>query len=302
MTASKSNIRMETAPDGARLRIGHWQTGVRPVGTVILVHGRTEFLEKYAEVTAELNHRGLDAWAMDWRGQGLSDRFLNHSQKGHIDRFDTYIDDLVWFANDIIDPRAGPVVVLAHSMGGHIAVRAILEGALKPKGLIATAPMIALPMTRLGALGAGLLSRVVSGAGFGERYGPGMADYDSARVRFEDNPLTGDRDRFDRIHVLLADNPDFALGGVTWGWLNAAFRSMAEIRRLSRGVSGMCPARICTPMDDRVVSVDAQTRLSNTVGGWEQIRFEDARHELLMEIDDIRNRFWSAFDGFLRTL
>ena len=90
---------------------------------------------------------------MDWRGQGLSDRMLRRRQLGHIDRFETYLDDLACFFDTIVEPRTAPVIRLAHSMGGHVAVRAVLERRIAPDGLVTTAPMIALPMSRLGAWG-----------------------------------------------------------------------------------------------------------------------------------------------------
>ena len=302
MAASNGNIRAETAPDSTQIRIGRWQVDGDASGTVVLVHGRTEFLEKYTEVIVELNQRNLDVWAMDWRGQGLSDRVLDHPQKGYIDRFETYVGDLAWFVEEIVEVRRGPVLLLAHSMGGHVAARAVLEAKIKPDGLVMTAPMIALPLGRLGTFGAHAASILATGIGLGGRYGPGMSDHDPMRVKFDGNPLTGDRQRFDRFYRMLADNPGLALGGVTWGWLSAAFDSMAEIQRLVRHATPVCPALICTPMDDRVVSVDAQSALCDAIENWTQVRLDGARHEPLMEIDAIRARFWAAFDAFTKTI
>lgn len=302
MAASNGNIRMEPAPDGTQIRIGCWQVDGDASGTVILLHGRTEFLEKYDEVIDELNDRGLDVWSMDWRGQGLSDRILDHPQKGHIGRFETYVEDVAWFAEKIVQVGNGPVIVLAHSMGGHVAVRTLLEGKLKPDGLIATAPMIALPMSRLAGFAVRIVSNLVTAVGLGGRYGPGMSDHDPARIKFDGNPLTGDRERFDRLYQMLAGNPRLALGGVTWGWLNAAFGSIAEIERLTRNAPQMCPAVICTAMEDRVVSVDAQSALCEAVDNWKQVRLEGSQHEPMMETDPIRARFWAAFDEFRKSL
>ena len=302
MLPADGNIRMEKAPDGAGIRIGCWLAGNSAAGTVMLIHGRTEFLEKYEEVIGELTGRGFDVWSMDWRGQGRSDRLLPQPQKGHIDRFETYVSDLQWFADDIVEPRGGPAIVLSHSMGGHVAIRAVLEGAVAPDGLVAVAPMIALPLGRTGTAGARVLSAAATLARFGGRYGPGMADHDPGRVRFDGNPLTSDRERFDRFYASVARDPDLALGGVTWGWLDGAFRSMATLKRLTRAPRDVCPALICTAMADRVVSVDAQAALCAAVTGWEQVRFANARHEILMETDAIRARFWQAFDRFAETL
>jgi lysophospholipase len=187
-------------------------------------------------------------------------------------------------------------------MGGHIAIRSVLEGSLDPDGLIVTAPMIALPIGQIGSLAAATFSRTMSCLGFDTHYGPGMADYDIAQVCFDGNTLTGDRDRFYRTCQMLADAPDLAVGGVTWGWISAAFLSMGKIQRLSKHVQPSCPALICTPMEDRVVSTEAQSALSVAVEGWNQVRFDGARHELLMETDNIRNRFWPIFDEFVAPL
>ncbi len=302
METSSGNIQFASAADGTALRVGNWKTTGTPAGTVVIVHGRAEFIEKYAEVTRDLNARSLDVWAMDWRGQGLSDRMFRRRHLGHIDRFETYLDDLARFFDTIVKPRTAPVVCLAHSMGGHVAVRAVLERRIAPDGLVTTAPMIALPMSRLGSMGAALLSDVITLIGFGGRYGPRISDHDPARIRFDGNLLTGDRNRFDQFNALLSCNPDLALGGVTWGWLSAAFRSMAQLKRLTPDIGPVCPALICTPLKDRVVSVEAQFALSEAVNGWEQVRFNGARHELMMETDTIRDQFWSVFDEFVKTL
>ena len=85
---------------GARLRYACWNvpgTGVVK-GSVVLLTGRGEFIEKYAtEVVGELLGRGYCVYAMDWRGQGLSDRALADRNKGHVDNFSTYMADLQLF-------------------------------------------------------------------------------------------------------------------------------------------------------------------------------------------------------------
>ena len=86
--------RIETTPDGTRLRIGHWPSDNGGNRRIVLCHGRTEFLEKYTETIGELAARGFEVWSMDWRGQGAFDRALKNPHKGHIDQFESYIADL----------------------------------------------------------------------------------------------------------------------------------------------------------------------------------------------------------------
>ena len=307
MDSFENATRFETVPDGTRLRIGHWPSasggngGGAGGGRIVLCHGRTEFLEKYTETIDELTGRGFEVWSMDWRGQGASDRTLRNPHKGHIDRFETYLADLSWFFDEIIGPAEGKTVLMAHSMGGHIALRAVLEGRIQPDRLILSAPMIDLPIRGIIRFTISGLSRAITAIGFGDRYLPGQGDYDPTRIKFDANPLTGDRQRFDAIHAAIAANPMVASGGPTFSWLNAAFGSIRALRRLPQGSPRTCPILLCTAMADTVVSVTAQTEMNALLANCTQVRIADARHETLFEVDALRQQFWREFDRFMST-
>ena len=91
-------------------------TADAPRGTCIVCPGRTEFIEKYFEVARELQQRGFAVLIIDWPGQGLSQRLLDDPQKGHIDRFETFMGALR-NGLDAIEELPRPYVSLAHSMG-----------------------------------------------------------------------------------------------------------------------------------------------------------------------------------------
>ena len=302
METVSGNIRLETAPDGTRIRVGHWPAPPGPsAGRVLLLQGRTEFLEKYDETIADLHRRSFEVWAFDWRGQGLSDRLLANRHKGHIDRFETYLQDLQWFCERVVPPAAPgvPTIVLAHSMGGHIALRALMEGRLRADRAVLSAPMIDLPLSGAARLGIRTLAANAAALGFCGRYAPGMGDYDPDRVKFDGNPLTGDARRFERFHSAITANPDLALGGVTFGWLAAAFRSIAALRSLARTASPGCRVLICTALEDTVVSIAAQAAIGREIEDFTSIGIPGARHETLIETDAVRNIFWEHFDAFV---
>tara|TARA_R110002126_G_scaffold20353_10_gene75389 strand:- start:1171 stop:2082 length:912 start_codon:yes stop_codon:yes gene_type:complete len=299
MDLPEGNIQFRTAPDGTVLRIGHWPPHAPDAAKrVFLCHGRTEFLEKYAEVIGELLGRGYEIWSMDWRGQGLSGGKPANPQKGHIGNFSIYLDDLAWLMELAGGNGPAGTFLMGHSMGGHIVLRALLEKRLTADGAILTAPMIDLPMRRASRTAIAALCRIACLTGFDERYIVGLGDYDAARVRFDGNPLTGDAERFAAIHAAIAANPGVEMGGPTFGWLNAAFASIARLRHLSASQQPTCPILIFTAAADTVVSVAAQDDACNDLPTCTQIRMEGARHEILHETDEIRRRFWSAFDNF----
>jgi lysophospholipase len=121
------------AGDGARLRYGHWPAiAAKPRGKVVVLGGRGEFIEKYAtEVVGELLGRGFEVFSMDWRGQGLSQRALAETEKGHIEDFAVYRDDLHRFLTVVVGASTdkSPVLLLAHSMGGLTTLRVLADRA-----------------------------------------------------------------------------------------------------------------------------------------------------------------------------
>src|SRR5260370_34647395 len=132
---------------GGRLRYACWNAPGPPRGTILLLAGRGECIEKYAsEIVGELLGRGFAVVAVDWRGQGLSERPLADREKGHIDDFSTYMADLKLFLQTAITPATPrPILALCHSMGGHILLRHLAENGAEPL----SAALIVSPMTAL---------------------------------------------------------------------------------------------------------------------------------------------------------
>ena len=117
-----------TAADGVRLRLGLW-THPGAQGTVLLLPGRTEYVEKYGRAAGDLRARGFATVVIDWRGQGLADRPLDDPMSGHVGDFAEYqldFDAMVGFARAQGLPE--PYYLMAHSMGGCIGLRALLRG------------------------------------------------------------------------------------------------------------------------------------------------------------------------------
>ena len=121
-----AEARWLTASDGIGLRAVAWRGGRR--GTAMIFPGRTEFAEKYGRVAARLVARGFSVVAIDWRGQGLSDRPPSTPMLGHVETFSDYqrdVEALLGFEALLGLPR--PRYLVAHSMGGCIGLRTLIE-------------------------------------------------------------------------------------------------------------------------------------------------------------------------------
>jgi len=272
------------AADGTRLRMAHWP-GERHV---MILPGRTEYIEKYGLVISDLAAAGWGAVVIDWRGQGLSDRLAPDPLMGHVDRFsDFQIDlDTALEAADRLAP--GPKPWLVHSMGGCIGLRGLTRGK-RPPAIAFSAPMLGLNQaTALTNMLRGL-SALLRPFGLDKGYAPTTGpEFGLPGMRFDDNNLTTDRAQFDRMKGQISTLVGMSLGGPSLRWMGEAGAEMAALAAMS---SPEVPAFFGLGCDEAIVSPHAiRTRASQWPSATLQ-EYPDAKHELTMEREDVRRDF-----------
>jgi lysophospholipase len=287
-----------TADDGKKLRYALFRTGTRPLrGTVILLQGRNEFVEKYFETARDLTAAGFDVATFDWRGQGLSDRLLRNRLRGHVRRFDDYVADLERFLRGIVLPDCvGPFSILAHSMGGLVALLA--APALKNSigRMVLSAPLLSIYGVRTDT--ARRLSGLMRAIGAG-----GLSMTRENRRKPDDpfagNVLTSDTVRFARNSSIAAAHPELALDAPTAGWLHAESVAMERVQRGEFAARIHIPTLFIAAGADKVVSMPAIETYSRRLRSGSLLVIDGARHELLQEADRYREQFLAAFKGFI---
>lgn len=273
------------ASDGVRLRLAVWPEGSK--GTVLLFPGRTEYVEKYGLVAGDLADMGYATIAIDWRGQGLADRLLDDRNAGHVIHFTNYQRDVaVLLATARDQGLPEPYYLLAHSMGGCIGLRSLIEG-LPVKTAIFSAPMWGIavsgamrPVAWTMAWGARWLHQ-------GHRYTPGTKSETYVnQFAFEGNVLTTDPDQYAYMQAQVTAHPELSLGGPSMHWL---YEALTETRRLARKPAPSVPVVTFLGSNERVVDPGpVHTRMAYWPSG-ELALLEGAEHEVLMEVPAIRD-------------
>src|SRR5947209_14100087 len=264
-----------------------------------ILPGRTEFVEKYFEVTGELLARGLVVVALDWRGQGLSERDLKDPRKGHVDDFAFYERDLDALHQQVLQflcPQ--PWFALGHSMGASILLAQARDGRSPFARMVLTAPMIDIAGLRVPRLVRALIEGLDM-VGLGTAYVLGGSQKATLECGFEGNDLTSDPIRFARLAGILQVAPQLGLGGPTVGWLNAAFRLIDEFADAEYPRRTFTPTLVLGAGKDPVVPLHAVERRATRLKVGRLIVLSDSRHEILMERDHIRGQFWAAFDPLI---
>lgn len=283
-----------TADDGIRLRLALWRGRSAAVaGTVLLFPGRTEYIEKYAPVARRLNAEGYDVLAIDWRGQGMSDRLQDDPRPGHVGAFSDYQRDVVEMvvaATELDLPR--PWHLLAHSMGGCIGLAA-LHASLPVATAVFSAPMWGINLRQMPhgfALG---IAYLAGRLGRGGRSAPrsGASGTYLLDETFSANLLTPDPAEWCRMLREAAAWPELTIGGASYHWVAQALN---ECCRLARLESPGQPATITVGSDEKVVSLPAIRSRAAQWPGARLLEIDGARHEVMMDASARRELFFKA--------
>lgn len=286
------------------MRYGH-VAPENPKATIVLLPGFREPAEKYFEVIREMYDEGLAVFIMDWRGQGGSDRYFEHDpMRAHSLGFDDQVRDLDFFISNIVAPnKVGPLLISAHSMGAHLTLRYLAEcdsaHDVGIRGAILASPMFDIataPFPRKVATTLARFARVGNKLG---AYVPGGGPWAVGRDVFENNLLTHDLDRFKVMQRLFAENENLQIGDATFGWVYHAYESLEKLSA-EKLKSIQVPVLIGYAVKDKVVEAQATVAAAAHLPQARLVPFEQARHELWMEQDQIRTAWRGQVYDFIR--
>ena len=283
------------APGGWPHRRFRLQAHGQPKGQMLFLGGRGDFFEKYLEAIGAWRDLGWTVSGFDWRGQGGSGQ-LHPGGFCHVDDFATFIGDLEAFCRDWAVEGSGPHVAIGHSMGGHILLRAALDGRVKLDGIVLLSPMLGI---RAGPVRGRAMHRLASIG----RIGPisGHPIWRGTRSPAPGRVTSCPERQADKLWWKLV-RPELGRSGPTWGWLAAATESIAELDRDLRTRPLEIPGLLLAAADDPVVELAAIDAAAKLLSTFEYRLIRGAGHELLRERDGPRNEALALISGFLDRL
>lgn len=276
------------AGDGWSIRRMDWlqADAAAARGSLIFANGRGDFVEKYLEALGHWHARGWNVVSFDWRGQGDS---RGDVVGGNVPSLDPLVEDLSAIVDLWRAVMPGPHVLIGHSMGGHLTLRLLAERQPDVDAAVLSAPMLGIntaplpgwlgpPVARIGSF---LLRHVPTAPRIGRQ-----AFLTSSVERFEDEAWWTERE------------PAYRLGPPSWGWVDAAYRSMARLTE-ARLEAVKTPVLLIGTDADRLVSAAAIRRTAAKLPHAELHMFGTAAHEILRESDPVRLETYRRIDDFL---
>jgi len=276
-------------PDGVMHRYG-FLTREDAKGNIVLLHGFTEFIEKFFETIRDLHAAGYNVYTFDWRGQGKSKRWFDDNlEQVYHDGFDKDAQNLHYFVSVIVPQNDLPTYALAHSMGGHIALKTLKLYPHLFKAAALSAPMVQfrLPMPKFLAWGILKIVRALKW----QKKGFGGGSWRYKKPPIHKDPRSRDPVRRAVHYEWCEKDAELRVGDVSFEWIYHALKSIVETEKKGFLESIETPVFIGMAEGDQIVdnraSRRAVMRLPNGVGH----EFHDSQHEIMMERDIIRDEF-----------
>ncbi|MFK7839298.1 MAG: alpha/beta fold hydrolase [Bdellovibrionales bacterium] len=273
-----------------------------PDAVVVCLPGLSEFCEKYYEVARTCLDKNLAFWVLDWPGQGRSDRYFKGSQKRHIDTFDTDVDRLHEFIlgyikHSAVHPDVGriPLVMLGHSMGANIGLRYLEKYPETFECAAFTSPMFGIQTVNKVPFSGFILW--LANLFMPRAYVVGGSDWreDMRKNSHNENLFSHDPIRNEITNAWCEVDPVLKVGSPTFGWLYRAAKSCKRLHRKEflSNISTECLITIAGK-ETIVDNYDTSHVVSN-LSHCNMLEFHDSAHEILMEVDHVRDKFFDAF-------
>jgi lysophospholipase len=269
-------------------------------GSLLFLAGRGDHYEKYLETLDYWATKGWSVTSIDWRGQGQSGRLLQDQYVGHIDDFSTWIGDLEHFYSNWVREQSGPHVVVAHSMGGHLLMRAMAEKKIAPDAAVFSAPMLSIQSGGLPLGVTAAYAKLMEAIGKGDDAAWKASEKPLSGIKAREKMLSHDPNRYADELEWWKIRPDVKLGPPSWHWVD---RAVASIRSLD--APGIIEAietpifMLATSVDQLVSPAAIQAYCKRLPNAELLMLGKEAAHELLREADPVRDKCLNAIDAFL---
>jgi lysophospholipase len=291
-----------TASDGAVLRWGHLP--VRDAvpearAACVIGVGFGEFIEKHFETMRDLAARGIAVWCLDWRGQGRSIRPSRFPTRPRARNFNRDAEDLAEFATQTLPPDL-PRLLVAHSMGGAIALVCLRRNPGLFAGAVLSSPMVGLRTGKLPPTLVRVLTVPARAAGLGHCFIPGAREWRPDHVPTpQTSRVTTDAERCRLRHAWFSADPELRLDQATYGWVDSALALVARISKPEFLAAIRTPILIGQPERELVVSGAAQRRAARLLPNCRLVELAGSKHDPFLECDAVRDYWLGVLDRFI---
>lgn len=271
----------------------------KPLAHIVISHGFTESSQKYKEVIYYFLKSGYSVSILDHRGHGYSDRMIDDSSKVYIDTFDTYLNDLKDFMDEVVLPVSMdlPHFLYAHSMGGGIGALFIERYPDYFDAAVLSSPMMQIDTGSYPKPIAELVAKLMVLTGQGKDYVFGHGPYEDD-LNFEESAANS-KERYLYFAQKKQNNEALQLGGATFKWLNASLNATKSL--IQNAKDAMIPVLVFQSENDTLVKPGGQYAFVKGAPDATLIYVPDAKHELYLADNEVMIPYFNTIFNFFES-
>lgn len=292
--------REQSGQNNHKIRYG-FCNAANPRALAVIAPGRAQTSEEYFEFARDLLKRDFSVAIMDWQGHGgsyhLNDDYTRHHSIGFTEDIEDFKKFLEQLARMDRFQKLQKFLV-AHSMGGNLTLRYMADEPETFKCAIMVAPMIDIKINGLVRLAAGPILTMAHMMGWKDCYAPGQSQWSETMHNINKHFLSSDPIRREVQKFWYQENPELQCGGVTFGWLDEAFKSIDYLEDPGNAARITTPTFFAIAEDDIVVCNQSTEKMVAKMPASISEVFAKSKHVILMEQDPIRNKFMKSFYSF----
>lgn len=249
---------------------------------IVIVHGLSEFTQKFYEFIYYLLNQGYNVFIHDQRCHGYSDRLTNEMDLLHVDKFTDYVLDLEYFIDNIVIPASTlPLYIYSQSMGGAIATEYLSrpQNRGKVEKAVLAVPLfqpivkqVSVPVAQASAM----IGRILVGPKkkffISREFDPNVAykpEPGSSKVRFE------------RHIGLRRANERYRSTPMSFGWVHGSLQISSKLLKKKVLDNIQTPILLLSAQNDTMVQNSKQHIFAQLCSTCQFVEIENVGHALL---------------------
>ena len=269
-----------------------------PKGVIVISHGFTESIAKFAESIYYMLQAGYEVWGLDHRGHGRSFRANDNPYVVHVDRFEDYVEDLRHLTEKRVKATAGelPIYLFCHSMGGCVGAWTIEQYPELFRKAVFSSPMLGLSFGKIPVPVAYAFATL---KGLGEKGKEPLSPVTEFPKETYEDSASNSRPRFDWYYEkkLASVKLQTCAGSTRWG--REAIRATWHVTSPKQIARIRIPVLLFQAEKDSYVRNDAQDAFAAKAPTCELVKLPGLRHELYMNGGEGLREYWEKIFAFL---
>lgn len=269
-------------------------------GSIIIVHGLSEFINKFYEFIYYCLNKGFNVFIYDQRCHGLSGRLTDKIDLLHVDDFNDYVKDLSQFVDTVVKKIVDkPIYLYSQSMGGAECALYLAQNSENIEKAVLAVPMfqptvdvVPYPIARGGVS--------IARHFYGNKTKFLLSSEFNPEVEYNERHGTS-KARFTNNMKMRIENPCYQSTPMTFGWTYNSLIVRDRVLKKSNVKAIKTPILLITAKEDKVVRAEPHYKFAKKCSTCRLVELEKANHALLASdnttLTSVLNLIFDFFEG-----